>query len=212
MSPAAESRPAFEVNGGGLDLLSPQTTIGRRLVASLPVERTPGNNDPMVVLALILLVLVAVLVVAIVVSNPQTYDLSIFGAVIPATSAGIFITGAVTMAVTILALLLLRTGMRRARARRTKLKELEASDQPSATSSSSAPDAFRTTKETRTESTDARTESKTAATSATSDATAPEASKDASRADVEHQSSTTAAERQAMLDEADRLTRDEPQA
>ena len=156
MSPAAESRPAFEVNGGGLDLLSPQTTIGRRLVASLPVERTPGDNDPMVVLALILLVLVAVLVVAIVVSNPQTYDLSIFGAVIPATSAGIFITGAVTMAVTILALLLLRTGMRRARARRTKLKELEA--------------------------------------------------------DVEHQSSTTAAERQAMLDEADRLTRDEPQA
>jgi hypothetical protein len=63
-----------------------------------------------VALALILLVLVAVLAVAIVVSNPQIYELSIFGAIIPANSAGIFITGAVAMAVTILALWLLRAG------------------------------------------------------------------------------------------------------
>ena len=64
----------------------------------------------MVALGLILLVLVAVLVIAIVVSNPQTYNLSIFGAVIPVNSAGIFITGAIAMAVTVLALLLLRIG------------------------------------------------------------------------------------------------------
>ena len=82
----------------------------------------------MVVLGLILLVLVAVLVIAIFVSNPDIYDLSIFGAVLKVTSAGIFITGAITMAVTILALLLLRTGIRRGRARRKHLKELAASD------------------------------------------------------------------------------------
>ncbi len=72
----------------------------------------------MVVLGVILLVLVAVLVLAIFVSNPDIYDLSIFGAVVQVTSAGIFLTGAITMAVTILALLLLRTGIRRGRARR----------------------------------------------------------------------------------------------
>ena len=69
----------------------------------------------MVALALILLVLVAALVVAIVVSNPQTYGLSIFGAIVPANALGIFLTGAVAMAVTILALLMLRMGLRRAR-------------------------------------------------------------------------------------------------
>ena len=99
--------------------------LGRRLFASLTLSvRLGGNNDAMVVLALILLVLVAVLVVAIVVSNPDVYDLSIFGAVVPANSAGIFITGAVAMAVTILALLLLRMGIRRGRARRTERKVL----------------------------------------------------------------------------------------
>jgi hypothetical protein len=152
----------------------------------------------MVVLALILLVLVAVLVVAIVVSNPQTYDLSIFGAVIPATSAGIFITGAVTMAVTILALLLLRTGIRRARARRSKLKELEAAD-AAATSSASA-----TTNDTT-------SDTGTSATSATTKTSEAETSKGKSALDAGGQSSTTTAERQAMLDEADKLTRDEPQ-
>ena len=101
--------------------------MGRRLVASLSQRVPQRNNDGMVALALILLVLVAVLVVAIVVSNPQTYDLSIFGAVIPVNSAGIFITGAIAMAVTVLALLLLRSGIRRARLRRKQLKALEAS-------------------------------------------------------------------------------------
>ena len=63
--------------------------LGRRLVASLTSEGTPAtNNGGMVALALILLVLVAVLVVAIVVSNPEIYDLSIFGAVIPVNSCG----------------------------------------------------------------------------------------------------------------------------
>jgi hypothetical protein len=149
----------------------------------------------MVVLALILLVLVAVFVLAIFVSNPDIYDLSIFGAVVQVTSAGIFITGAITMAVTILALLLLRTGIRRSRARRKQLKELEASD-ASAAGTSTTPAETSTTAD-------------TSSTKVTNKPTEPEADKEKSSLDVEDKSSATAAERQAMLDEADALTRDE---
>lgn len=152
----------------------------------------------MVVLGLILLVLVAVLVIAIFVSNPDIYDLSIFGAVLEVTSAGIFITGAITMAVTILALLLLRTGIRRGRARRKQLKELAASDADAAGDSSTPAETSTT-----------RTTTKTKSTTVTSKPTEPEAARERSSLDVEGESSTTAAERQAMLDEADALTRDE---
>jgi hypothetical protein len=164
---------------------------------------------------LILLVLVAVLVIAIVVSNPQTYNLSIFGAVIPANGAGIFITGAIAMAVTILALLLLRTGIRRARARRKQLKALEASGD--AVPKESTSPAEPTT-------TDATAADATAADGKASDTNAPGSSgsdlaqpvepasaREKSALDLEGESSTTAAERQAMLDEADQVTRDERQ-
>ena len=155
----------------------------------------------MVVLALILLVLVAVLVVAIVVSNPEIYDLSIFGAVVPVNSAGIFITGAVAMAVTILAILLLRMGIRRGRARRTERKVLLQAAGDKLPGSASAVETSTTT-------------SKTSDTSATSDSetTEPTTTKEKSSLDLEGgESSTTWAERQAMLDEADALTKDETQ-
>jgi flagellar biosynthesis/type III secretory pathway M-ring protein FliF/YscJ len=154
----------------------------------------------MVVLGVILLVLVAVLVLAIFISNPDIYDLSIFGAVVKVTSAGIFMTGAVTMAVTILALLLLRTGIRRGRARRKQLNELEASD-------ASAPSASSTPAETSTTTTTTETTSITV----TNKPTKPEAAEEKSSLDLEDKSSTTAAERQGMRDEADALTRDEPE-
>jgi hypothetical protein len=155
----------------------------------------------MVVLALILLVLVAVLVVAIVVSNPEIYDLSIFGAVVPVNSAGIFITGAVAMAVTILAILLLRMGIRRGRARRTERKVLLQAAGDKLPGSASAEETSTTT-------------SKTSDTSATSDSgtTEPTTTTEKSSLELEGgESSTTWAERQAMLDEADALTKDEPQ-
>jgi hypothetical protein len=155
----------------------------------------------MVVLALILLVLVAVLVVAIVVSNPEIYDLSIFGAVVPVNSAGIFITGAVAMAVTILAILLLRMGIRRGRARRTERKVLLQAAGEKLPGSASAEETSTTT-------------SKTSDTPATSqsETTEPTTTKDKSSLELEgSDSSTTWAERQAMLDEADALTKDEPQ-
>jgi hypothetical protein len=154
----------------------------------------------MAVLGLILLVLVVVLVLAIFISNPDIYDLSIFGAVLKVTSAGIFITGAITMAVTILALLLLRTGIRRGRARRRQLKELETSDAAAASAS---------TRPTETSTTTTTTE--TSSTTVTSKPAKPEAAEEKSSLDLEGKSPTTAAERQAMLDEADALTRDEPE-
>jgi flagellar biosynthesis/type III secretory pathway M-ring protein FliF/YscJ len=183
------SRPILRIDPLG------SRRLGKRLFASVPLSVAQRNNVAMVALALILLVLVAVLVVAIVVSNSEIYDLSIFGAVIPANAAGIFITGAVAMAVTILALLLLRLGVRRARERRTRLKELEASDEtPSPTETSTT-----------------TTTTKTSSTSVTNRAPDPEATKTKPALDVERESSTGRAERQAMLDEADELTREEPQ-
>jgi flagellar biosynthesis/type III secretory pathway M-ring protein FliF/YscJ len=181
------SRPILRIDPLG------SRRLGKRLFASVPLSVAQRNNVAMVALALILLVLVAVLVVAIVVSNSEIYDLSIFGAVIPANAAGIFITGAVAMAVTILALLLLRLGVRRARERRTRLKELEASDE--------------TTSPTETST----TTTKTSSTSVTNRAPDPEATKTKPALDAERESSTRPAERQAMLDEADELTREEPQ-
>jgi hypothetical protein len=154
----------------------------------------------MAVLGLILLVLVTVLVLAIFVSNPDIYDLSIFGAVVKVTSAGIFITGAITMAVTILALLLVRTGIRRGRARRKQLKELETSDAAAASASTTPAETSATTITTDTSS-----------TPLTSKPAEPEAAKERSSLDLEGKSSTTPAERQALLDEADALTRDEPE-
>jgi flagellar biosynthesis/type III secretory pathway M-ring protein FliF/YscJ len=170
------NEPSGQANHPWNALLEPQAT-NEKTPLSVAAESVPRrNNDAVVALALILLVLVAVLAVAIVVSNPQIYELSIFGAIIPANSAGIFITGAVAMAVTILALFLLRGGIRRSRARRDRIKALEASDE-AATSGSSGP----------------------AETS-----TNPASDQDA-------ESSTTPAERKAMLDEADELAREERQ-
>jgi hypothetical protein len=150
----------------------------------------------MVAVALILLVLVAVLTVGIAVSNPDIYDLSIFGAVVKVSSVGIFLTGAIAMALTTVALLLLRVGIRRGRARRKEIKELQASSDKVAAS----PDEDSTT-------------SKTPDTSTASDSAAAEptsTTEEKSNPELVGESSTTAAERQAMLDEADAVTRDEP--
>jgi hypothetical protein len=150
----------------------------------------------MVAVALILLVLVAVLTVGIAVSNPDIYDLSIFGAVVKVSSVGIFLTGAITMALTVVALLLLRIGIQRGRARRKEIKELQAaSDKAPASSEEDS------------------TSSKASDTSTASDSAPTEpasTTKGKSSPEVEGESSTTAAERQAMLDEADAITRDEP--
>ena len=151
----------------------------------------------MVAVALILLVLVAVLTLGIVVSNPDIYDLSIFGAVVHVSSAGIFLTGAIAMALTIVAVLLLRIGIRRGRARRKEIKALQASSDKAAAS----PEADSTTSDT--------SETSTASDSAPTEPTG--TTNEKSSLEQEGESSTTAAERQAMVDEAEAITRDEPQ-
>ena len=79
----------------------------------------------MVVLALVLLILVVVFSVAIVVSNPAVYDLSLFRVMVPVTSAGVYFTGVGAALLTVVALLLLRLGIRRSRERRQRLKTAE---------------------------------------------------------------------------------------
>jgi hypothetical protein len=100
----------------------------------------------MIVLALALLILVLVFSVAIVVSNPDVYQLSLFRVLVPVTSAGVFFTGFGAALVTITALLLLRTGIRRARETRRRLRsadrtELDSSPATTRSSSSAARDA-----------------------------------------------------------------------
>jgi cytoskeletal protein RodZ len=150
----------------------------------------------MVAVALILLVLVAVLTVGIAVSNPDIYDLSIVGAVVKVSSVGIFLTGAITMALTVVALLLLRIGIRRGRARRKEMKELQAATDKVPASSEEDSTTSKTS------------DTSTASDSATTDPAT--TTNEKSSLETEGESSTTAAERQAMLDETDAITRDEP--
>ena len=79
----------------------------------------------MVVLALVLLIIVLVFSVAIVVSNPEVYQLSLFRVLVPVTSAGVYFTGFGAALVTIIAILLLRTGIRRSRETRRRLRSAE---------------------------------------------------------------------------------------
>jgi hypothetical protein len=79
----------------------------------------------MVVLALVLLILVVVFSVAIVVSNPAVYELSLFRVLVPVTSAGVYFTGVGAAVLTVVALLLLRLGIRRSREQRQRLRSAE---------------------------------------------------------------------------------------
>ena len=76
----------------------------------------------MIVLALALLIIVLVFSLAIVLSNPDVYQLSLFRILVPVTSAGVFFTGFGAALLTITALLLLRTGFRRSRETRRRLR------------------------------------------------------------------------------------------
>ena len=138
----------------------------------------------MVVLALVLLILVVILSVAIVVSNPTIYDLSLFRVLIPVTSSGVYFTGAGAAVLTVIALLLLRLGIRRSRERHQRLKAAEQAAIGSAS---------RTTP----------------ATTPPSDH--PDASSGpTSNLELDQPTALTPAERQAPLDDGDEVSRDEP--
>lgn len=79
----------------------------------------------MIPIAVVLLLVVVVFSVAVVVSNPSVFQLSVFGAGIPVTTAGVYFTGAGAMLVLILAAALLRRGLRRDVARRRQVRALQ---------------------------------------------------------------------------------------
>jgi len=76
-------------------------------------------------IAVLLLVIVAVFTVAVLTGNSDVTTLSVFGAQVPVTLAGTYLTGAGAMLVLILAAGLLRFGLRRRRVQRRQRRELE---------------------------------------------------------------------------------------
>jgi hypothetical protein len=75
-----------------------------------------------IIVALVLLVLVAVFTVAIVLSNPDVYELSLFRVLIPVTSAGVYLTGVGAAVLIAAALWMLRVALRRRRVQRLERK------------------------------------------------------------------------------------------
>ncbi len=148
----------------------------------------------MVALALVLLVLVLLFAGAVLLGSSASFDLTLLGATVPVTSAGVFLAGAAAMLVACLALTLLVVGLRRSRARRRRIKALRsaavATPGPSAQGSGGP-----------------RTEISRSGDAGTSGTARTTGGSSAGSADAP---STTAAERQSLLDETDEATRDHP--
>ena len=161
----------------------------------------------MVVLALVLLIVVVVFSVAIVVSNPAVYDLSLFRVLVPVTSAGVYFTGMGAALLTVVAVLLLRIGIRRSRERRQRLRTAE---------QAAIGGAPRTTPGSRSETAPVTRRRSGCDRShphrplgAADDPDAPE-SGPTSNLELDPPTAATPAERQALLDEVDEISRDEP--
>ncbi|MFC7623249.1 hypothetical protein [Microlunatus sp. GCM10028923] len=80
----------------------------------------------MIPVAVVLVVLVIVFTIAIIIGNPQSFDLQIFVARIPANITGVYVTGAVTMLVLAVAGWLLWSGLVRLRSQQKEIKALKA--------------------------------------------------------------------------------------
>jgi hypothetical protein len=156
----------------------------------------------MVVLALVLLILVVVFSVAIVVSNPAVYDLSLFRVIVPVTSAGVYFTGIGAALLTVVALLLLRLGIRRSRERRQRLRTAEQAAIGSASGRATTPSGG-------TGSPAADKESVPSTDRLVDDPDASEPSGPTSNLELDPPTASTPAERRALLDEVDELSRDE---
>jgi hypothetical protein len=154
----------------------------------------------MIILGLILLAIVAIFGIAVVVSNPGVHELSIFRVLVPVTYAGIFFTGVGATIVAVLGVVLIRIGLRRARTRRKERKELA--------SGTASGGLVRSTAKSDIEAAKSKPAAPKEPEATDAGSTAPAAP--ASSLDLDAQGSTTAAERRAMLDETDELTRDNP--
>jgi hypothetical protein len=161
----------------------------------------------MVVLAVVLLFLVVVFSVAIVVSNPAVYELSLFRVLVPVTSAGVYFTGMGAALLTVVALLLLRQGIRRAREQRQRLRSAEQAA-ITGTPRTTPASAGETSPSVQRESA-ADKEPSPSTTRPADDADAP-ATGPTANLELDPPTAATPAERQALLDEVDEMTRDEP--
>lgn len=166
----------------------------------------------MIPIAGVLMLIIIVFSVAVVVSNPDVFDLSIFGARISVNTAGIYFTGAGAMLVLLLAIALMRKGIKREMARRKQVKALKSAAGGTALSSS--------TTDRRSSSDPRSAPAPVPATPAALPAKvavptkkegpqeqSPDKPAAASTSTVAEQK-TTPAERQALLDEAEELTGD----
>jgi hypothetical protein len=161
----------------------------------------------MVVLAVVLLILVVVFSVAIVVSNPAVYELSLFRVLIPVTSAGVYFTGVGAALLTLVALLLLRLGIRRGREHRQRLRTAEQAAISGASRTAPAPSS-----ETGSGGNDSPVdkESFPSKTRLADDPDASASSGPTSNLELDPPTAITPDERKALLDEVDELSRDEP--
>ena len=159
-----------------------------------------SNNGGVIILGLILLVIVAIFGVAVVVSNPGVHELSLFRALVPVTYGGVFFTGVGAAIVVVLAVILIRVGLRRARVRRDERKVLEARPASGGSTAMAAKADIGTAASKPAERKAARA----------AETEVPTSAPPASSLDLDAPGSTTAAERRAMLDETDELTRDHP--
>ncbi len=159
----------------------------------------------MIILGLILLVIVAVFGIAVVVSNPGVHELSVFRVLVPVTYGGIFFTGVGATILAVLGLVLIRLGIRRARAVRAERRDLTALT----SGSGSTRKAARADKESGTSKAAEPESTATPPTPTPSSSTSTPASTRSSLDLDTAGSTTTAAERRAMLDEADGITGDE---
>ena len=158
----------------------------------------------MIPIAGVLLLIVVVFTVGVVVSNPEVFELSIFGANVPVNAAGLYLVGAGAMLVLILAAALLRRGVRRELRRRRQVKTLRtaasgvtrpAPEQPSP----AVPPAVAASSAQRGSDAGPTAGSRVLGVSESGRVTPPSPGSP---------DTTTAAERQALLDEAEELTGD----
>jgi hypothetical protein len=161
----------------------------------------------MVVVALVLLILVVVFSVAIVVSNPAVYELSLFRVLIPVTSAGVYFTGVGAALLTLVALLLLRLGIRRGREHRQRLRTAE---QAAIGVSRTAPAPSSETGSGVGNDSPVDKESFPSKTRLADDPDASASSGPTSNLEMDPPTAITPDERKALLDEVDELSRDEP--
>jgi hypothetical protein len=162
----------------------------------------------MVVVALVLLILIVVFSVAIVVSNPAVYELSLFRVLIPVTSAGVYFTGVGAALLTVVALLLLRLGIRRSRERRKRLRTAEQAAISGASRTAPAPSSG--TGSSASSDVPAEEESLPPTTRPANEPDEPASSGPTSNLELDPPTAMTPAERQALLDEVDEKSRDEP--